>query len=205
MCVLDVCSTLADQVVSQLLRAEHHFKAGRVADPWMLKLLVMAVYLIACSHVRISSCSASTQTLFGYQRALRVFSRERTKAQQRRDGAEGGAATRDGAKQTARAQSCGKGPRRLGRPAWIPLISTVGRTMETGEASVFTRAYEELYTSRALYHRLSSCSFPTPAKRPSHLWPGRTWHPAFYSTTLAGTRGHSGAESQRARGKESLF
>lgn len=119
--------------------------------------------------------------------------------------AEGGAATRDGAKQTARAQSCGKGPRRLGRPAWIPLISTVGRTMETGEASVFTRAYEELYTSRALYHRLSSCSFPTPAKRPSHLWPGRTWHPAFYSTTLAGTRGHSGAESQRARGKESLF
>lgn len=46
-------------------------KGGR---PWMLKRLVMAVYLIACSHIRISVCSAST-TLFSHQRVRECFHR----------------------------------------------------------------------------------------------------------------------------------
>lgn len=64
--VLDVCSTLADPTVLNYsgLNIAFKLKGGR---PWMLKLLVMAVYLIACSHIRISSCSASTP-LFSYQR-----------------------------------------------------------------------------------------------------------------------------------------
>lgn len=63
---LDVCSTIADPTVLNYSGLNIAFKlmGGR---PWMLKLLVMAVYLIACSHVRISSCSASTQ-LFSYWR-----------------------------------------------------------------------------------------------------------------------------------------
>lgn len=69
--VLDVCSTLADQTVLNYsgLNIAFKLKGGR---PWMLKLLVMAVYLIACSHVRISSCSASTP-LFSYQRVWECF------------------------------------------------------------------------------------------------------------------------------------
>lgn len=56
---LDGCSTLADPTVLNYsgLNIALKLKGGR---PWMLKLLVMAVYLIACSQVRISSCSAST-------------------------------------------------------------------------------------------------------------------------------------------------
>ena len=69
--VLDVCSTLADPTVLNYsgLNIAYKLKGGR---PWMLKLLVMAVYLIACSHVRISSCSASTP-LFSYQRVWECF------------------------------------------------------------------------------------------------------------------------------------
>lgn len=93
---------------SQLLRAEHRFCKPKGGRPRMLKLLVMAVYLIACSHVRISSCSASTP-LFSYQRVWECFHGECAKAQHQRDGEEGGAATEDGAEQSARGQSCGKG------------------------------------------------------------------------------------------------
>ena len=69
--VLDVCSTLADPTVLNYsgLNIAFKLKCGR---PWMLKLLVMAVYLIACSHVRISSCSASTPVV-QLPESVRVF------------------------------------------------------------------------------------------------------------------------------------
>lgn len=71
---LDVCCTRADPTVLNYsgLNIAFKLKGGR---PWMLKLLVMAVYLIACSHVRISSCSASTP-LFSYQRVWECFTGE---------------------------------------------------------------------------------------------------------------------------------
>lgn len=105
---------------SQLLRAEHRFLSWKGGRPWMLKLLVMAVYLIACSHVRISSCSASTP-LFSYQRVWECFfNGSATKAQHRRDGEEGGAATGDGAEQSARGQNRGKGLRRQACVPYTP-------------------------------------------------------------------------------------
>lgn len=56
---------------------------------------------------------------------------EHTKAQHRRDGEEGGAATKDGAEQSAREQNCGKGLRRhTDWHAYLdPLIHTVGYTV----------------------------------------------------------------------------
>lgn len=71
--VMDVCSTLADPTVLNYsgLNIAFKLKGGR---PWMLKLLVMAVYLIACSHVRISSCSASNP-IVQLPESVRVFHR----------------------------------------------------------------------------------------------------------------------------------
>ncbi len=105
---LDVSSTLADPTVlnSSGLNIAFKLNGGR---PWMSNLMVMAVYLIACSHVRISSCSASNPAV-QLPECVSV-SPEGTKAQHRRDGEEGGAATRDGAEQSARGHNCGKGHR----------------------------------------------------------------------------------------------
>lgn len=108
--VLDVCCTLADPTVLNYsgLNIAFKLKGGR---PWMLKLLVMAVYLIACSHVRISSCSASTHVV-QLPESVRVFHGSVPRPSTSRDGGEGGAATKDGVEQSAREQKCGKGLKR---------------------------------------------------------------------------------------------
>lgn len=105
--VLDVCSSLADPTALNYsgLNSAFTLKGGR---PWMLKLLVMAVYLIACSHVRISVCFSLNYAV-QLPESVRVFSQECTKAQHRRDKEEGGAATKDGAEQSAGEQNRGKG------------------------------------------------------------------------------------------------
>lgn len=107
--VSDVCSSLADPTALNYsgLNIAFTLKGSR---PWMLKLLVMAVYLIACSHVRISVCFSLNYAV-QLPESVRVFSRERTKAQHRRDGEEGEAATEDGAEQSAGEQNRGKGLR----------------------------------------------------------------------------------------------
>lgn len=105
---LDVCSTLADPTVLNYSGLNITCKLEGGA-PWMLKLFSTEVHLIACSHVRISSCSASTFSMFSRQS---VSEWEYTKSQHRRDWKEGGAATKDGAEQSAREQNCGKGLRR---------------------------------------------------------------------------------------------
>lgn len=52
--VLDVYTTLADPTVLSYSGLNITSKLKGWGRPWMLKLSVMAVYLIACSHVRIS-------------------------------------------------------------------------------------------------------------------------------------------------------
>lgn len=141
----------------------------------MLKLLVMAVYLIACSHVRISSCSASTP-LFSYQRVWECFT----------GGSQGPAPQR-----SERGRSSNQGwSRTIGKRTELwkraedtqrqvcihatmqahvnPRICTVGRTAHAERLTLIflAQAYEKTSTSQALYHALSSCSFPNHGKNP---------------------------------------
>lgn len=171
---LDVCSTLADPTVLNYSGLNIAFLSWEGGRPWMLKLLVMAVYLIACSHVRISSCSASTP-LFSYQRVWEcIHWRVPRPAAARRDGGEGGAATEDGAEQSARGQQCGE------RAEDARKTSVRGKTPPLREHfGKRTARNHPPYSGQALHHNLSSCSFPPLAKTASHLSPGLAWHLLF--------------------------
>lgn len=161
---------------SQLLRAEHRFLSRRVADPgcW-------SSWLWQCTslHVLMSgSPVVQPQPHCSVTRECESVSLEGPKAQHRRDQEEGGAATKDGAEQSAREQNCGKGLRtRKDKYVYTtamqahvnPLICTVGRTVHAERLTSYSHRHTRNHPphfSQALYHDLSSCSFPNPGKNP---------------------------------------
>lgn len=143
--VSDVCSSLADPTALNYsgLNIAFTLKGSR---PWMLKLLVMAVYLIACSHVRISVCFSLNYAV-QLPESVRVFSRERTKARHRRDGEEGEAATEDGAEQSAGEQNRGKGLRTHTCTQNCSSILDNTSAHAGPNIHLFTRSFKESYVT----------------------------------------------------------